>query len=388
MLGQAKNKNNNMKKISTLLILLFIYTNTQAQLSPISMEPGGNGGTWTWTTFENGSNPATTVVANPFPGGINSSANVIKFNALQIGNPWAGFESLHGAGIGTFTLNSTNSTVKIMVYKPIISDVGIKFATAAGASTGEFKVANTKINQWEELTFDFSAKIGEPSSTNIDQIIIFPDFNARTSDNVCYIDNINMGVQNVPSSINVKFSTNNTDSTPVYVFGNWNNWSNYPGVAMPFNSTTGRYETTLPMNAGSTIEYLYVNGIGTKEILNPAWTCTNGNAQYTNRLVTLGANDTTLCNKWQTCNSCTPLALNNFNNNNFAIITDANGIIILTNEIKNLDNVQIFTMFGQKIAEQNNVVSGQKISVPFINGQLYILKLSSEGKSYNYKITN
>ncbi|MFM6983117.1 MAG: T9SS type A sorting domain-containing protein, partial [Chitinophagaceae bacterium] len=61
-----------------------------------------------------------------------------------------------------------------------------KFATSADGSTGEIKVANTKINEWEELTFDFSSKISE---TN-DQIIIFPDFQARTTDNVCYFDNI------------------------------------------------------------------------------------------------------------------------------------------------------------------------------------------------------
>ncbi|MGK4568912.1 hypothetical protein [Flavobacterium sp. 3HN19-14] len=58
-----------------------------------------------------------------------------------------------------------------MVYKNVISDVGIKFATASGDSSGEIKVVNTLINQWEELTFDFTGKVGIPSSTNIDQII-------------------------------------------------------------------------------------------------------------------------------------------------------------------------------------------------------------------------
>ncbi len=77
-----------------------------------------------------------------------------------------------------------------MVWKSVISDVGIKFEQGQ-ASTGEIKVANTVVNQWEELTFDFSGKIGEPSSTDITGFVVFPDFNdARAEDNVVYFDNI------------------------------------------------------------------------------------------------------------------------------------------------------------------------------------------------------
>ena len=81
-----------------------------------------------------------------------------------------------------------------MVYKTVISDVGIKLVNPTGGAQEEIKVANTVINQWEELTFDFSSRIGNglDGSTNIDQIVVFPDFNldGRTSDNVVYFDNI------------------------------------------------------------------------------------------------------------------------------------------------------------------------------------------------------
>ena len=72
------------------------------QNSPIDFETGGYGATWTWTVFENGSNPPLEIVTNPNTGGINSSATVAKFTALQAGQPWAGCESLHGSDIGTF----------------------------------------------------------------------------------------------------------------------------------------------------------------------------------------------------------------------------------------------------------------------------------------------
>ncbi|HJM46592.1 MAG TPA: hypothetical protein QGH56_02075, partial [Candidatus Marinimicrobia bacterium] len=147
------------KKI--FLVLFYVLLNSGgmvlAQNSPIDFETGGYGATWTWTVFENGSNPSLEIVTNPNTGGINSSATVAKFTALQAGQPWAGCESLHGSDIGTFSLDATNSTLKIMVYKPVISDVGLKFVIPTGGSLGEIKVANTVTNAWEELTFDFSS---------------------------------------------------------------------------------------------------------------------------------------------------------------------------------------------------------------------------------------
>jgi hypothetical protein len=164
-----------------------------AQNAPIDFETGGYGADWTWTVFENGTNPPVQIMANPDMSGANTSATVAQFTALMDGQPWAGCESMHGSDIGTFTFDNTNCTVKIMVHKPVISDVGIKFVSASSASSGEIKVANTVINQWEELTFDFSSRIGE---TN-DQIVIFTDFDlaGRTSDNVTYFDNITFSEQ-------------------------------------------------------------------------------------------------------------------------------------------------------------------------------------------------
>jgi hypothetical protein len=120
---------------------------------------------------------------------------VAKFSARQAGQPYAGVETAHGQMGITWDLSASNSKIRIMVYKTKISDVGIKLANPAGGAQAEIKVANTKINQWEELTFDFSSRIGNglDGSTNIDQIIIFPDFVARGADDVIYFDKITFG---------------------------------------------------------------------------------------------------------------------------------------------------------------------------------------------------
>ena len=190
-------------RIFTLIMMILISSMSFAQNAPINFETGGHGATWTWTVFENDANPALEIVDNPFVTGINTSAKVAKFTALQTGNPYAGVQSLQG-DLGTFEWNANNRTVKIMVYKSVISDVGIKFDGGPNPndwSSGEIKVANTKINEWEELTFDFSGAPNPPAEVGgLKRIIIFPDFNARTQDNIVYFDNITFHPSTAPPS--------------------------------------------------------------------------------------------------------------------------------------------------------------------------------------------
>jgi hypothetical protein len=179
-----------MKSISTYLVLFLfpiLAANVQAQVDlPITFETGEPGNAWTWNVFENVDNPALELVANPDGSDINASATVAKFTARQAGAPYAGAETFDK---DTFTLDATNSIVKIMVYKSVISDVGIKFAVGAAAQP-EIKVANTVVDQWEELTFDFSGNIGLAETIGITTLIVFPDFADRASDTVSYFDNI------------------------------------------------------------------------------------------------------------------------------------------------------------------------------------------------------
>ncbi|MDC3253010.1 T9SS type A sorting domain-containing protein [Crocinitomicaceae bacterium] len=189
----------NFKIFVVFFLQLGIFGAVSAQNVPIDFEETGNGATWTWTVFENDSDPTLEIVENPDISGINHSSTVAKFTALTTGNPWAGCESLHGGGIGQFVMDASTSIIKIMVWKPVISDVGIKLVRSDNWSLGEIKIPNTKVNEWELLTFDFTAHIGN----DYDQIVIFPDFdlNGRTSDNVIYFDNI-LGLDSIPGTDN------------------------------------------------------------------------------------------------------------------------------------------------------------------------------------------
>ncbi|MFT7188509.1 MAG: hypothetical protein ACI9AV_001777 [Sediminicola sp.] len=169
---------------------------------PVNFETPGTGAAATWSVFE-ADTPPLEIISNPDASGINTSATVAKFTAKLGGANYAGTVTELET---PFTLSSSNSIVKIMVWKSVISDVGIKFE-ANKASTGEIKIPNTKINEWEEITFDMSGKIGEGSSTNIDAIVVFPDFNTRTQDNVVYFDNITLNASGGGGSARAEIPT-------------------------------------------------------------------------------------------------------------------------------------------------------------------------------------
>ena len=233
-----------LKRLFVSAFTIAAVTGLSAQKSPIDFETSGNGKTFTWTTFENGANPAVEIVANPSSSGLNVSATVAKFTAMKAGQPWAGFESKHGSDIGTFTLSASNCIVKMLVWKSVKSDVGIKFASASGASTGEIKVTNTTTGAWEELVFDFSKRIGESN----DQIIIFPDFAtapARSSDNICYIDNIRFEGKGVGAG-------NQANVKPVVTL-----YPNPSNKTVTLNCETTMDEITIYSTTGILVKTLY-----------------------------------------------------------------------------------------------------------------------------------
>lgn len=165
------------------IIFLFALSNVVKAQSThtIDFEPSGEGANWNWVVAENADNPPLEFIANPVSGGINTSATVAKFTARQTGNPWALFFTDDD---GQFTFDATNTTVKIMVYKTVISPVHLKLEGPGYAI--ELTNANTVINQWEELSFDFSSEIGKVYY----RLVILPDLLARSQDNIIYIDNI------------------------------------------------------------------------------------------------------------------------------------------------------------------------------------------------------
>lgn len=183
-----------MKKITKFLFFIAFLTtcgyasvaNAQATTVPtIDFETVGQD--WSWTIFENGDNAATlgAVLANPTKTGINTSANCFRYTVNTDAQPWAGFWS---ANIGEFTFTASNCVVKLMVHKNLITPMTVKFENSDATVNFEIQHPNTVIDEWELMTFDFTAHIGK----TVSKIVLFPDFpSARNGvGSTNFVDNI------------------------------------------------------------------------------------------------------------------------------------------------------------------------------------------------------
>jgi beta-glucanase (GH16 family) len=152
---------------------------------------------WTWTSFGNGGNAGSlySVINNPDPSGINTSAHCAGYTINTGAMSWAG---LFSDNIGSITFTQDNCKVKVMVYKDFISNFDLKFEN--GGSSFEKLLPNSLINQWEELTFDLSANIG----STMTRLTIIPDNStARSAQRICYWDNISFNSNTLNALNNV-----------------------------------------------------------------------------------------------------------------------------------------------------------------------------------------
>lgn len=169
-----------------LFFALFISVSLFPQQPYIDYETVGNN--WVWNIFDQGTGGAFDIVANPDPSGINTSDSVAMLVIGADGQPWAG---VWCSDFPDLTLDATNSIITIMVYKNVISNFNCKLEPP----NVDHNVANTLINQWEQLTFDYSADIG----TTVATITIIPDFSdPRTAGSTNYWDNIDFSGTIVP----------------------------------------------------------------------------------------------------------------------------------------------------------------------------------------------
>jgi hypothetical protein len=145
----------------------------------IDFETVGNN--WVWNIFSQGTGGLDTVVANPNPSGLNTSANCLKIVVGLNGDPWAG---VYCTDFPDMTIDATNCIVKILVYKDVTSRFNLKLEPP---NFDHFD-SNTVVNQWEELTFDYSSSIGTTGIT----LTLIPDMDPgpRVHASVNYMDDI------------------------------------------------------------------------------------------------------------------------------------------------------------------------------------------------------
>jgi len=172
-----------MKTITLLCLAIFLAGQMNAQQT---IDFDTHGASFEWKEMAN-AGVAPAIIDNPHSTPDNSSSKVLHFplEAVSAGaNPWAGT----WAEINQFTI-SGNGLIRIKIYKPVISNVGVK-VQAGDSGNGaalELKQENKLVNAWEIMDFDFSSLTGSSYS----RLVIMPDFSdPRTTAIDVYVDDI------------------------------------------------------------------------------------------------------------------------------------------------------------------------------------------------------
>ncbi len=113
----------------------------------------------------------TTVVPNPYPGGINGSATVGKIIKTK-DQTWAGNYIIMSSPID-FTANK-KFKVKVYSWRPGLRILLQLERSGDNTFMENTEAVTTRANTWEELTFDFSGKITD-NSKKLQNILFFLD---------------------------------------------------------------------------------------------------------------------------------------------------------------------------------------------------------------------
>ncbi len=136
----------------SFLLLAFAVVASQAQTTILDFETPA-----TTTTFQYFGSPLdgslNTVESNPNASGINTSSKVAKFVKPAVAEVWAGCFSNPNPSIAVDLL--ANGKVAIKVHMDHIGSLSLKLENSTnGGANWLGTVANTKVNEWEELVFD------------------------------------------------------------------------------------------------------------------------------------------------------------------------------------------------------------------------------------------
>ncbi|MDP3944408.1 MAG: hypothetical protein Q8Q51_00795 [Lutibacter sp.] len=130
------------------------------------------------------------IVANPFPTGLNTSSKVAKFEKPVNAEEWAGTWKPLDIPLDL----STGTKIKMLVYATEVGKrVGLELqGSTNGAPNTAIFVATTVANQWEELVFDTTTIPAIPVGAKYKQFNINYNRPNRGLGEVIYLDNFRL----------------------------------------------------------------------------------------------------------------------------------------------------------------------------------------------------
>jgi hypothetical protein len=254
-------------------------------------------------------------IANPNPSGINTSGNVAQFVKPAVAEVWAG--AFSNPAPTTPVDLTTNTKIKVKVHMDHIGSLSLKLENSSnGGSNWITTVANTLVNQWEELEFDANLPSIEPpnapaSGFTYGTVVLFFDFGTpgTGTDVTSYFDDICVEGSGGPQIRTVNFQvdmnsyTSNFDQ--VYLSGTFNNWSG-DGNPLSDDNADGIWEGSLTVPVGAYEYKVTLDNWAAQEafIGSEECTVTDPSGQFVNRrlLVTVDEDVPEFC--FNSCYAC------------------------------------------------------------------------------------
>ena len=227
-----------MKNSITVIILFFSLIYRQVAFAQIVENYEGTPITMNIVSGGAADLSTLTVINNPFKTGINTSNTVCNLLRDKDGLPGVGFWATKTVDL------TTNKYIHVKVYKTRITQVKFKVEDGLGGVLEMTSInPQTKINQWEDLVFDFSSLTG-----NYTKISLMPDF----------IDPVGLA-----ADINIYFDDIIVNSNPNAVTFVDELFQNSYKLYKDIRKSNGVYLDALAINgAGAKPAAIAANGIG------------------------------------------------------------------------------------------------------------------------------
>lgn len=187
------------------------------------------------------------------------------------------------------------------------------------------------------------------------------------------IDSANITFQVDMSEVSDPFTAPELNGTFNSWCGNCNSMSDFDGDNV--------WEVTVKLQSGDTVEYKYsADSWSIQETNDPSGPCTNGDPNFTNRLLVVPNTDLVLdkvC--WGSCDSCTHLTslINNFFDD-LTIFPNPSSNFISFRPFKDIDDVYIYDVSGKLVHFKSNLKSNSFLDISFLKKGSYYLILKSK----------
>lgn len=327
-----------MKKFLLSLTFLFFVCFSFSQITILDFETPTTSVNFGY--FGSSLEPGTSmVVANPTPGGINTSAMVSDFMKPIGAEVWAGgFAVLSEVGALAIDL-TTNTEICVKVLSSAVGNLAVKLEDSSTGGANWIKTEDiTTPNVWQNLCFDVQVPSAEdpfePAFSHIyDKLVLFFDFGSSpAADMTYYLDDVVIQGGGGATEGDVTFRVDMNEYTgsfnTVFVSGEFNNWD---AAANPLadDDLDGVWEGTIADLPIGNYQYKFqVDGWADSDQFGEFETCTISDGTNVNRRVNVFGDTDIDVVCFGSCYACDEGVKITVEVGTSHIVVDANGIYL------------------------------------------------------------